>query len=260
MGPEQIFVAALLALLWLAETWLPFFVEQHATLRDRLRHDLRNFLWLLLNVVLVAAAITGVFAGLDHWAETNNFGLVRQLPLRGWQKTALAVLLMDLWTYWWHRMNHTLPFLWRFHRMHHSDTSMNVSTAARFHTGELILSRLMWLVIVPTFGVSLGQLVVYNLCLQPVVLLHHSNLRLPRWLDCWLTAVLVSPAMHRVHHSRIRHETNSNYGSLFPCWDWLFRSFCWRSDTENIDYGIDELDGREWQTLPGMAKTPLHDP
>jgi len=257
MESRQGIIAGILVVLWVAETWLPFFLDQHRTLRERLRHDARNLTWGIGNALFVAICLSGIFVAINGWATTHDVGLLRQLDLPIWLSTCLAVVLMDIWTYWWHRFNHLVPFLWRFHRMHHSDTAMNVSTAARFHTGELLLSRLAWLVIVPLWGVSLNQLAIYEALLLPVVLLHHSNLRLPRWLEVGLTALVVTPAMHRVHHSRIREETNSNYSSLLSWWDMVFASFRWRKDVENIRYGVDEFADPHWQTLGGMARTPL---
>jgi sterol desaturase/sphingolipid hydroxylase (fatty acid hydroxylase superfamily) len=235
-------------------------LEQQNSPRQRLRHDARNLTWGLINTLLTAYGLAGLLVALVNWAGTQHIGLLRQLAWAPWLETCLAVVLMDLWTYGWHRLNHTVPLLWRFHRMHHSDTAMNVSTAARFHPGEIMLSRVAWLVVVPLWGVTLTQLALYQICLTPVVLLHHSNLRLPRWLDRGLTAVLVSPAMHRVHHSRLPTETHSNYGALLPWWDWLFGSFRWRHDTENIEIGLDAFADPKWQTLSGMARTPLEKP
>jgi len=258
MEPKHWTAATVLVLLWLAETWLPFFRQLHGNLRERLVHDARNLAWGAINSLLAAVAMSTVFVGLDGWAQARQFGLLRQWELpTPWLATLLAVVLMDVWTYWWHRFNHIVPLFWRFHRTHHSDLAMDVSSAVRFHTGELLLSWTARVAVVPLLGVSLVQLAFYEGLLLPVVLFHHSNLRLPRWLDFGLLAVVVTPAMHRVHHSRVPAETNSNYSSLLPWWDVVFGSLRLRRDVENIQYGLDQLTDPRWQTFGGMLRTPL---
>lgn len=247
-----------LVILWLAESYRPFFANFTDT-RERLRHDVRNLAWGAVNAALGAAALALAFVQLDAWSEKQQQGILRQFALPDWLALVLAVVLLDFWTYWWHRLNHALPFLWRFHRTHHSDVAMDVSSGVRFHTSEIFFSWVMRLAVLPALGVSLVQLATYEALLLPVVLFHHSNLKLPRWLDFGLLAIVVTPAMHRVHHSREVTETNSNYGSLLPWWDWLFGSLRLRRDVENITYGLDEFGDPRWQTLRGMLRTPLGD-
>ena len=256
MQTKHWIAASVLVVLWLAETYRPFF-GQLRNWRERLRHDFFNLLLGAFNAVLGGLAIVYVFTQLDAWTETQQLGLLRQILLPNWLAMVLAVVLLDFWTYWWHRLNHALPFLWRFHRTHHSDPAMDASTGVRFHLGEIFLSWTARLAVLPLLGVSLVQLATYEALLLPVVLFHHSNLRLPRWLDFGLLVVMVTPAMHRVHHSRELVETNSNYGSLLPWWDWLFGSLRLRRDVENIRYGLDEFADRRWQTFGGMMRTPL---
>jgi len=245
--------AAVLIVLWLAETFLPFFLQLRSA-DQRIRHDLRN---LALGAINAAVARAAVFVGLDVWAESNQIGLLRQWDLGGPLAVLLAVGFLDIWTYWWHRLNHIVPFLWRFHRTHHSDLAMDATTAVRFHTGEILMSWIARAAVVPLLGVSIVQLVFYESLLLPVVFFHHSNLRLPRWLDLGLLAIVVTPAMHRVHHSRLIEEANSNYSSLLPWWDVVFRSLRLRPDVQNITYGVDEFADARWQTLGGMLRTPL---
>lgn len=256
METKHWIAATILVSLGLAETFSPFF-PQLQTARARITHDLRNLVVGAINAILATVILASLFVGIDTWTTANSFGLLRWCHLSPWLSTCLAIVLLDIWTYWWHRFNHVVPLLWRFHRTHHSDTAMDVSTAVRFHTGELILSWIARLAIVPLLGISLVQLAIYESLLLPIVLFHHSNLRLPRWLDYGLLAIIVTPAMHRVHHSRIEKETNSNYSSLLSWWDIVFGSFRLRPDVENIRYGLDEFTDPQWQTLTGMARTPL---
>jgi len=257
LEPKTLVAVVFLVVLWTAEGFLPFFPEFPGGLKDRIRHDTRNILVGVGNALLVALLFGGLFLLQEEWAASTGVGLLRWLDIPGWMTVLLAISLFDLWMYVWHRANHEIPFLWRFHRMHHSDPELDASTGLRFHPGELILSSLARLAILPVLGMSLWHLAVYEAILLPVILYHHSNVRFPDWLDRRLLGVIVTPAMHRVHHSRWHKETNSNYGSIFPWWDRIFRSFRLREDPATISLGLDGLSERPWQTLGGMLRTPL---
>jgi sterol desaturase/sphingolipid hydroxylase (fatty acid hydroxylase superfamily) len=170
----------------------------------------------------------------------------------------LALLTLDAWMYVWHRANHRLPLLWRFHRMHHSDTAVDVTSATRFHTGEQAVAAVLRLTLVPVVGWDLLDLVVYDTLLLVATQLHHANVSLGR-LERPLAWVFVTPQMHKVHHSRTKAETDSNYSVVLSIWDRLGRTFRWRDDTERIQYGLDEFQSPAWQTLTGMLKTPFVD-
>jgi sterol desaturase/sphingolipid hydroxylase (fatty acid hydroxylase superfamily) len=141
--------------------------------------------------------------------------------------------------------------------MHHSDPAVDASTGVRFHTGEIVMSGLARVALLPVLGFSLWQLALYDAMLLPVVLFHHSNVRFPRWLDYGLTMCVVTPAMHRVHHSQWRPETDSNFASILPLWDRMFRTFRLREDAHSLRLGLVEFEGQQWQTLWGMLKTPV---
>jgi sterol desaturase/sphingolipid hydroxylase (fatty acid hydroxylase superfamily) len=141
--------------------------------------------------------------------------------------------------------------------MHHSDRQLDATTSIRFHPGEIFLSGIARLAVIPLLGMELWQLLLYEAVLLPVILFHHSNMRLPLWLDHGLLALIVTPAMHRVHHSRWKQETDSNYGSVFPYWDRLLGSFRLRQDARAIQLGLDEFQEPEWHSIKGMLKTPL---
>jgi len=257
LEPKTIVAAAFLVLLWTAEGFLPFFPEFPGRIRDRVRHDLRNLTLGVGNALLVALLFGGLFVVQESWAEAAGFGLLRVLDVPIWLQLVAAVLLFDLWMYAWHRANHRIPFLWRFHRMHHSDPALDASTGLRFHPGELVLSSIARLAILPLLGMSLWHLAIYEAILLPVILFHHSNVRFPRWVDLGLLAMVVTPAMHRVHHSRWQPETDSNYGSILPWWDRLFGSFRLRRDPSTIELGLDELSDGKWQSISGLLRTPL---
>ena len=141
--------------------------------------------------------------------------------------------------------------------MHHSDREMDVTSAARFHIGELIFSSVLRLGILPLLGMELWQLILYEVMLLPVIQFHHSNVYLPERWDRLLRTIIVSPNMHRVHHSRIRLETDSNYSSVFSFWDRLARTFRRRENVEEIKFGLVEFDDAKRQTILGMLRTPF---
>ena len=258
--PKTIIAGIFLVLLWAGEGLLPFYPEFPKGMRQRVGHDARNLALGAGNALLMAVLFGAVFVAVEVWAEDRSVGLLRILDAPGWLTLGLAILFFDLWMYLWHRANHRIPFLWRFHRMHHSDPAMDVSTGLRFHPGEMVLSSMARLAVLPLLGMSLWHLAIYEALLLPVILFHHSNLRIPRWMDHGLLAVIVTPAMHRVHHSRWQPETDSNYGSILPWWDMIFRSLRLREDARTIQLGLEGFDEDRWQTLGGMLRTPLGGP
>lgn len=258
MEARAIFGAVWVVLLWVLEWRLPFF-DEFPALGAKVRHDARNFVLAAVNLVL-SLTLFAVFLPRVAAKGDSGFGLLQALNMEGWTETLVAFGLLDLAMYLWHRANHEIPILWRFHRMHHSEQRMNTSTALRFHPGEILLSGLVRLGLIPLLGIRLEQLVLYESVLFLVVVFHHSNLRLPRRLDHGLLVLLVTPAMHRVHHSRLAAERTANYGAVFPYWDRLLRTLRLRPDARTVHIGLDALDGPGWQTLPGMLRTPFREP
>jgi len=154
-------------------------------------------------------------------------------------------------------MNHRVPFLWRFHKVHHSDPHMDVSTANRFHFGEIILSSILRIPVILLLGAELWHLALYEAILYPVVQFHHANIGVGRRLDRFLRLFITTPEMHKAHHSRWQPETDSNYTSLLSIWDRVFRSFRLRKDPHEIQLGLDGYDEPQKQTLWGLLRTPL---
>jgi sterol desaturase/sphingolipid hydroxylase (fatty acid hydroxylase superfamily) len=158
------------------------------------------------------------------WAENHSFGLLHLVYLPLWVKVAAGVLLMDLTFYYWHRLNHTRPILWRFHNVHHADPDMDVTTSFRFHFGEVLYSTVFRLLQVGLIGVLPLTYVIYEAAFNLATMFHHSNLRLPVGWERLLNKIFVTPRMHGVHHSVVGPETNSNYSVIFSGWDRLNRS------------------------------------
>ena len=245
-----------LVVLLLLEGAHPFF-ELFGARKERGRHAARNLALGVANSVVVAVVFAGLWVAAAELAEARGWGLLRLVPLPGWLHAALAVLLLDVWTYAWHRMNHRVPFLWRFHRVHHSDAQMDVTTASRFHTGEIVLSSALRIPLIVALGATAWQLVLYETLMFAVVQFHHANIALPARVEAVVSKLVVTPAMHKVHHSRWQPETDSNYASMLSVWDRLFGSFRRREALREVRLGLDAFDDDGHQSVVGMLKTPL---
>lgn len=235
------FAVGLLAALLAWETAQPYFslfgLGAKPT-RSRLRHGALNLALGALNVALVALLFAGAWLAVTEWAGAHRFGVLNWLGLSTWPRIAVAFLLLDAWMYFWHWLNHRVPFFWRFHRLHHVDRAMDVTTASRFHTGEIVLSAILRLPVLALVGCRIGELALYELLLFAVVQFHHANIALPERVDCWLRLLIVTPSMHKVHHSVVRAECDSNYASLFSWWDRVFRTRRFSPAPQRIVFGV----------------------
>jgi sterol desaturase/sphingolipid hydroxylase (fatty acid hydroxylase superfamily) len=242
----------------LAATFVALLVlEQLFPLRPRTMALLKR-LWVNLAIAalafLTASILVKPLGGLAlRWSSEKSFGLLQLIPLPGPVKFCAGFLLMDLSFYYWHRANHKLGFLWRFHNVHHIDGDLDVSTAFRFHFGEILFSAGFRIVQILVLGVAGWTYAVYEVVFQANTMFHHSNVRLPIRLERVLNVVLVTPRMHAIHHSQVERETNSNFSSVFAWWDWLHRSVELGIAQSSIVIGVPAYTGREdrsfWECL-----------
>lgn len=260
---QIIVLVGILILLFLWESVHPFYAHFTGSFKSRGKHALRNLTIGVLNGLLVSVVFVGLWLAASVWADELRFGIMHWLQdatgLPVWAHAVGAILLFDFWTYAWHRLNHEISFFWRFHSVHHSDNKMDVTTANRFHLGEIFFSSLFRIPLIVLFGVYLWELVLYEILMFAVVQFHHANVGLPEKYDRLLRAFIVTPNMHRVHHSRWQPETDSNYSSLFSFWDRIARTFRLSPEPEAIKLGLEEFDSDEDQSIKGMMKTPIKD-
>lgn len=188
--------------------------------------------------VVMRLALIPVVVAVAGLAHRNGFGLVKLLPVPGWAQAALALALLDYSMYLWHRANHRVGFLWRFHNVHHCDLGLDVSTALRFHFGEMILSVFVRSVQVAVIGAGPLLVLVYEVVLEISTAFHHSNLRLPIRLERALGWVFVTPRMHGIHHSVVTREADSNYSNLLSAWDRLHRTALLDVPQDTITIGV----------------------
>jgi sterol desaturase/sphingolipid hydroxylase (fatty acid hydroxylase superfamily) len=175
---------------------------------------------LLLRLLFPAAAVGGALL-----AEARGWGFLRAHELPGWLAVAAAVVVLDLAIYLQHVLFHAVPALWRLHRMHHADLDFDVTTGGRFHPIEIVLSMLLKLTVVAALGAPAAAVLLFEVVLNATAMFNHGNVRLPSRVDRWLRWLVVTPDMHRVHHSIERSETNSNFGFNLPWWDRLLGTY-----------------------------------
>jgi len=179
----------------------------------------------LLDTAAVRLLLPITAVGMALLTQQRGWGLLNQFDLPAWLELLIGVLALDCVIYLQHVMFHAVPALWRLHRMHHSDLDFDVTTGVRFHPIEILLSMGIKLAAIVVLGPSALAVLVFEIALNASSLFNHGNVRLPPALDRVLRLVVVTPEMHRVHHSSLPHETNSNFGFSFPWWDRLFGTY-----------------------------------
>jgi sterol desaturase/sphingolipid hydroxylase (fatty acid hydroxylase superfamily) len=232
--PTPLIVVAILAVLFALERFFPL----RKNTRVLIGRLLVNFAVSALAFFVAALLVRPTAQATLHWANGKTFGLIHLVSLPAPLGFALSFLLMDLAFYYWHIVNHRIPFLWRFHNVHHIDPDLDVSTGFRFHFGEVAMSAAFRVVQVSLIGPSGWAFAVYELVFQANTLFHHSNLRLPIRFERLLNKLLVTPRMHGIHHSQVWRENNSNYGVVFPWWDRLHRTLGLNIPQAEVAIGI----------------------
>lgn len=218
------------------------FLERAFPLRRRRASSLQrlfvNFSMMALAVAVAVLLVRPLSLFMLGWTSRHSLGLLHGSLLPGPIRFVAGFLLMDLTFYYWHLANHRLPFLWRFHLVHHIDPDLDVSTGFRFHAGEVALSAFFRGAQVALIAPTTWTFIVYELVFQIVTLFEHSNVRLPIGVERMLNRAVVTPRMHGIHHSQVRCETNSNYSVIFPWWDRLHRTLRLNVAQRKIQIGI----------------------
>jgi sterol desaturase/sphingolipid hydroxylase (fatty acid hydroxylase superfamily) len=243
--------AGVLALLLVLETLAP---RRGGDRLRRLRWS-ANLPMLLAGSLLVRLALPLGAAGAALWAQGRGVGVFNHwdIPLLGPLAGLWSFLALDALIYWQHRVLHVVPWLWRIHRMHHSDVEFDATTALRFHPLEIGLSMLLKIGAVVALGAPALAVLAVEVALNAAAMFNHSNIALPLALDRWLRRLVVTPDMHRVHHSLLRRERDTNYGFNLSCWDHLFRSYTRQPEGGHLamPIGLPEFrDPREQRFLP----------
>lgn len=206
-----------------------------------------------------ALIFIALFGAATGYAPQPDFGLLPMTGLPGWAQGVLAILLLDLAVWAQHWATHRIPLLWRLHRVHHADRDLDMSTALRFHPIEIGLSMLFKMGVALALGAPLWALIVFELLLALLPMFNHANLALPLWLDSILRLAIVTPDMHRVHHSTRRIEHDSNYGFCLSIWDRLFRTYRARPSGghDAMTIGLSDYPGQEATRFGWAMRLPF---
>jgi sterol desaturase/sphingolipid hydroxylase (fatty acid hydroxylase superfamily) len=210
-----------------------------------------------LSAVLAKLALAGGLAGVAVVVGAYDFGVLNQLALPGWLAFIFALLVLDFAVWAQHLVLHRVPILWRLHRVHHGDTVMDVSTALRFHPFEIVASLAFKAAVVALLGAPAQAAFVFEIILGAGALFSHANIALPNWLERPLRWVLITPALHLIHHSPNPLETNANFGFSTSLWDRLFGTYRDTRLTDDDRIGLEDWRAPTDQTLPAMLTNPF---
>lgn len=233
---------------------MPYFQKRN----HHTAHSLRNIFLAATSSVVAITVFAFILQQTFTFTEQRQLGLLNFINVPALWALVISIICIDAWQYVWHRLNHIVPFLWRFHQVHHADKELDASSGVRFHPGEILLSSLSRVLVIPLFGIQLEQLITYEILMIGIVFFHHSNIRLNATLDQLLRILIITPHVHRLHHSDLRAETDSNYGNIFSIWDRAFGSYTMRSIEKNFMLGLgNQFTEKEWNSYRGMLKMPL---
>jgi sterol desaturase/sphingolipid hydroxylase (fatty acid hydroxylase superfamily) len=213
-----------------------------------------------LDTIAVRLIIPTTAVGMALLGQQRGWGLLNNADTPDWLAFVIGVLVLDCVIYLQHVMFHAVPALWRLHRMHHSDMDFDVTTGVRFHPVEILLSMGIKLAAIVVLGPSALAVLVFEVMLNATSLFNHGNVRLRAGLDRLLRLLVVTPEMHRVHHSSLPRETNSNFGFSFPWWDRLFGTYRAQPELGHIGMtiGLDEFRDPDKLNLSGLLLQPFH--
>jgi sterol desaturase/sphingolipid hydroxylase (fatty acid hydroxylase superfamily) len=210
-----------------------------------------------VNGVIVSLACASCYVLSARGEIAAYLGPLRGLGLSTWARIPLEIVFLDLVTYLLHRAYHVVPLFWRLHVVHHSDLDLDASSASRFHTGEVLVSSILKIGVVVLVGISPHGLVVFETVMLAFAQLQHANVRLPGRLESGLWWTFVPPAMHRIHHTPTREDTNSNYGTILTVWDWLFGTLRRRSPDPVASFGVEALRDPQSLGITGLLALPF---
>ncbi len=204
----------------------------------KLRRWLTNIPLSLVNGITYHLLFTTTIITLINQNEVQKLGLLNVIELPSWLSVVLGILILDFSIYVWHLLTHAVPFLWRFHRVHHADLNMDVTTANRFHLGEFLVTGLLRMAIIYTFGISILAYVMFEILINLSIQFHHSSIKVaPAFERIWML-LFVPPSLHRIHHSVKIRERDSNFGVLLSIWDRMFGTLITGVDQDSIVIGI----------------------
>lgn len=209
----------IIGLIYLAEK-----IYSNKKQENQIKHDISNLIVGVENRVINQIIVKKTYSLFDK-AKESNFGLLRQMKFSNNLELIISLLVIDLFMYWWHRVNHENNFLYKFHNFHHLEKDLNSTSAIKLHFMEIILSSFARLSVLLPLGIDKKHIDLYEKILSLVITFNHSNIKISNETNILFNIFIVSPKMHRIHHSDNVIESNSNYSSVLPIWDILFDSY-----------------------------------
>jgi sterol desaturase/sphingolipid hydroxylase (fatty acid hydroxylase superfamily) len=219
----------------LLETFWPYLVN----IKNRTQHTARN-IGLMTIFILFTTPINYLSVLWFEWVDKRGFGLLNLFEIPSWLKITIGIFLLDLGDYFYHRLSHRVKLLWSYHRVHHTDHSMDVTTGYRFHPFESLGLLVTQVITSFFFGYGLETVAIYYMLYIPLVIVQHANLKFPDWMEKSLGLVLSTPNFHRVHHAYPQYLTDSNYGDFFSIWDRFFGTFK-KKEPRDLQFGLEEF-------------------
>ncbi len=215
-----------------------------------------------LGLWLVDTTLTRVVCGacglvVAAWAADSGFGALQVLRAPVWAALLVSVVTLDLVSWMWHLANHHFPWLWRLHRVHHADRAFQVTTALRFHPGELLLSLPVRLLAIALIGIPVEGVLLFEIVFGMMNLFVHANYSLPEWLDRTAGRVLVTPSLHRLHHARSTTTVNRNFGTIFSVFDRTLGTLSRSPAAAQFGTGVVDPDGAQQMSLLAALKSPF---
>jgi len=211
--------------LFIALAALEFFAPRRMPKPVKAKRWFTNWAIVVIDSFVLRLVFASAAVGAALWANTNGYGLFNIVSMPEWLAILISFVVLDFSIWAAHVASHKIPLLWKIHRMHHSDVDMDVTTAIRFHPIEILLSMLLKTIIVIVIGAPAESVLIFEIVLNGAAMFNHSNLKLPLAMDHILRIFIVTPDMHRVHHSIVHDETDSNYGFNLAVWDRLFGTY-----------------------------------
>lgn len=243
-----------IVLFWMAEGMLPMFRFQY----KKLRHGGLN-LFFTLTTAIIGFGLAGVLLAASNFVSQNQIGLLYIIDLPLWAQVVVGILLLDcIGAYFIHFVEHKVKWMWKFHLVHHSDTTVDVTTGLRHHPGETVFRIAFTILAVMVVGAPMGIIMLYQSLSVLFAHITHANINIPIKVDKALSYVLVTPNMHKVHHHFEQPLTDTNYGNIFSIWDRLFGTFAYVEDMKSLHYGIDtHMDPAENDRLTNLLAIPF---
>ncbi len=238
-----------------------FILETNFQLRKRVQNRWKRIVINLIVSIPAFVLLRLLFIPAMIWLSVKNqqwqFGLNYLYSLPPWIECVVAFVLLDYSNYIWHILLHKLPFMWRFHLVHHTDLDLDITTAFRFHFGEMIASVFFRGTAVILIGASPTIVLIYEIAFEAATQFHHSNTKLPFWLEKILNILIVTPRMHGIHHSMITKETDSNYSIIFSFWDRIHKTVRLNIHQNEIVTGVPAYADEKELTIGNLLKLPF---